>query len=176
MNDSKDDNKMRPLEMDNGQKVSALIEAYTVHANLLTNLTLHDLRIFGGYITVQVLSIGFVLSKNELTVSEMVGVGLPNILIFVVALTLLWKNYLRRIEASSSINNINIALGYTIKGHYLMGKKLVVRIDDEEDKDHSPPIRTWVTVYFSAVLVGAIAFIGLLFLKHHQKFVTAWLG
>ena len=44
-------------EMSDEVKAFVLLEAYKVHAELLHNLTQIDLKLFGGFITIQIVTI-----------------------------------------------------------------------------------------------------------------------
>jgi hypothetical protein len=94
------------------------------HVSLLRTLTDTDLRIFTGYITLQILLGGW-LSENPVhTWTLKIGLLLIDLTLSGIAGILLYNNYRRRREVVAILQNLNEALGLNVPDLYLPGKAL----------------------------------------------------
>lgn len=117
----------------------------------LYRMTLIDLRIFTGYITLQ-LALGAWIATHQPNIDSMVvrfGLLVIDAALSVIATALLYNNYRRRKEVVGTVNNCSEALGYEEAGVYLADRPLNVRMR----------FRPWVGWYFAAIVTG---FVGIL--------------
>lgn len=142
-------------------KREVLLEAYRTHATLLHNLTQIDVRIFTGFITIQLISIGFILSKSIDAASkiQISGIAIADFALCYISAAILWRNYQRRSEAGKTINRINIALGLKQKGFYISNIH-IIHHNSENLSDHAtPPIRPWMYYYIIGIIAGGVGFL-----------------
>jgi hypothetical protein len=126
---------------------------YQTQTDVLARLTELDLRVFTGYITIQLL-FGSWFSVHPLTsVVTKLGLMSIDIVIAVIAIVFLYYSYQRRLQARSSVRNLSEAFGFTIEGAYLDGKAI-------ETIGKTP---NWVWWYISGVLVGVLGVVLILF-------------
>jgi len=111
-----------------------------------------DLRLFIGYLTMQMLAGSWFIANIDKVNSFIAKLGLIliDISLAVVALILLHRQKLRRKEVVNTIRNCNEALGYQDEGMYIEGKC----IDDPEMK-----IRMWFSLYAIGIIASLLGFI-----------------
>ena len=117
---------------------------FETQTSLLRNLTDIDLRIFTGYITLQLILGGW-LSENPLqNLWLMIGILILNFTLTSIAFWLLGNSYKRRREVATTIQNLNEALGLLTSGIYLKNKAI-----------NTPTLfRPWVYGYQIGLIIG----------------------
>ena len=134
---------MQPIYEDH--KFEALKLYYESHVSLLRELTNTDLRVFTGYITLQI-AFGGWLSQNPLQgVGLKVGMLLIDLMLSGIVGVLLWNNYLRRREVVTILKNLSEALGFDTPDIYLPGRVLNVPTS----------FRPWWYWYLVGIAIGA---------------------
>ena len=129
-----------------GHEFEVLKLQFETQTSLLRNLTDIDLRIFTGYITLQLI-LGSWLSENPLqNLWLMIGILVLNLTLTSIAFWLLSNSYKRRKEVAATIKNLNEALGLLESGIYLQDKAI-----------NTPTLfRPWVYGYHIGLIVGFI--------------------
>ena len=127
----------------------ALITRFKDQTEELYRLTLLDLRIFSGYLTLQLVMGAWLATKGIEIVDSRVKCGLLIIdfILLVIVAIIFGKNFYRRKEVVETVRNCNVALGFEESGIYLKGKALNAK------SKHRP----WIGLYIIGVIV---AFIG----------------
>lgn len=131
-----------------GNEYDALKTLFLDQVELLHRLTMVDLRIFSGYVTLQ-LAIGAWVAVNKVAIDAFVvkvGLMIIDLGLMVIATALLYNNRKRREEVISTVKNCNQALGYEDEGVYLAGKKLNAKMTT----------RSWALWYYVAIILGFI--------------------
>ena len=101
------------------QKFEALKMRYQDQVKLLRYMTTLDFRIFGGYITLQLL-LGCWLSQHPPAVlSGRIGIAAIDLALMVVATVFLTNNYKRRAEVGATLKNITVALRFSEEDAYI---------------------------------------------------------
>lgn len=132
-----------------GHEFEALRCRFENQTEQLHQMTLIDLRVFSGYITLQ-LAFGAWLAthQNELVgCTARIGLMVIDLVLAAVASALLYNSYKRRKEVADIVHNCNKALGYETDGVYL----------DETTLNVPTQFRPWAGWYFlgiAAALVG----------------------
>lgn len=120
---------------------------YKTYAELLHRLTQIDLRLFAGFLTVQVLATGFVLSqiaRNQLDDWEFFGIlGMDGAAAY-IAMMLISRNFKRRFEATKSIARLNIALGLERKGLFIDGEKIRYVLPIRKERKYVVRLKTFL--------------------------------
>jgi hypothetical protein len=97
---------------------------YENQTDLLKRLTELDLRIFTGYITIQLL-LGSWFSVHPLTsLIAKIGLMLIDIVLAVIAGALLYNTSRRRLEVVETLKNLSEAFGFSTEGVYIKTKPL----------------------------------------------------
>ena len=112
----------------------------------LYRMTLIDLRIFTGYITLQ-LALGAWTATHHAAIGSLtvrVGLLIIDLALAVIAAALLYNNYRRRTEVVGTVKNCNKALGYEDEGVYLEGSPL----------NAHTKFRPWAGWYFAGIVAG----------------------
>lgn len=105
-------------------KFEALKMAFNNQVEYLRFLGQIDLRLFSGYITIQLVFASWLSKVNVESLSSKFGLLAIDGALSVVAVFLLVMNHMRRRTAIDNFKNIIEALGFTEKGIYLSGKTL----------------------------------------------------
>ncbi len=113
----------------------------------LYRMTMIDLRIFSGFITLQ-LALGAWLAKNPEAFSWKVKPGLfvIDFGLVCVAAALLRNNALRRKEVAAVVGNCAKALGYKTPGAFLEADPLDVKME----------MRLWKNYYYWGIAISLI--------------------
>ena len=135
-----------------GHEFEALKCRFEDQVELLHRLTLHDYRVFSGYITLQLALGAWVATQgtNLAAGSPRTGLMLIDLALATIAGALLYNNYKRRKEVTDTVHNCSIALGYETTGVYLAGKTL----------NAPTKFRPWVPWYLAGIV---LAFVGIVF-------------
>ncbi len=104
-----------------GNEIEVLLTNLNNHVEHIRYLTQVDLRIFGGYIALQLAFAGWLIKNPVQGVSLMVGLIVIDVTISIIAATVLYFNYKRREEIVNTLENINQALGLNVEGAYIEG-------------------------------------------------------
>ncbi len=111
-----------------------------------------DLRIFTGFITLQIALGAWLATKGSVLSGELkVGLSVIDIGLTYVACALLRNNALRRKEVAAIVNNCAEALGYKTPGAFLKAEPLDVKLE----------LRLWKNYYYFGI---AISLVGVLLL------------
>ena len=145
--------KARVSPVYEGHEFEALKLQYETQTSLLRTLTDIDLRIFTGYITVQLLLGGWLTQYLLCSLWLRIGILVIDLTLCGIAAWLLNNNYMRRREVSATVRNLNEALGYTDPDIYLQGKAL----------NAATVFRPWVHGYRVGIITAAIAIIVIIF-------------
>ena len=113
-------------EVYKGHEFKALSLRYQDHVELLRTMTHIDLRIFSGYITLQLAMGAWLATNRPSDFLVQIGLFLIDLVLAGIAAKLLYNNFRRRKEAVGTLKNINEALGYTETGVYLPEKSINV--------------------------------------------------
>jgi len=136
------------MDLTDNQKFEALKLRYTDHVELLRSITKLDVQIFSGYITVQ-LALGAWLGSHPINLWPKIGLSVIDLVLAVIALKLLHKDFLRRKEVVGIIENINEALNFNTEGAYLPGKSI-------NDNTNTRPWFSWFVVGIIAGFIGIV--------------------
>lgn len=139
----------------NGHEFEALKCRFENQTEQLYRMTLIDLRVFSGYITLQLALGAWIATHSDKIPNLVIKIGLMTIdlVLAVVATALLFNNYKRRKEVAGTVRNSNIALGYETPGVYLDKEKLNVHTE----------FRPWVGWYFAGIAAGLLGIALILF-------------
>jgi heme A synthase len=139
-----------------GHEFEALKCRFEDQTELLYRMTLIDLRVFTGYITLQ-LALGAWIASHASDFSGIVtlkvGMMLIDLVLAVVAMALIYSNRKRREEVVGIVKNCNVALGYEEPGIYLKDKSLNVHTK----------FRPWAGWYYTGIVVGVVGLALVLF-------------
>jgi hypothetical protein len=131
-----------------GHEFEALSLRYQDQVELLRTMTQVDLRVFSGFLTLQ-LALGAWVSRNP------PGGGLPRLGFLVLDLVLtgiagklLYNNYRRRKEVVGTLKNLNEALGFARPGVYLQDRAI----------NAATTFRPWWWWYLIGLLAAAFGF------------------
>ena len=136
------------------QRFEALRVRFEDQTRLLTTMTEFDLRIFGGYITVQ-LALGGWLGEHPPTVRAAIGIALIDLAMAVIAGVLLRYNALRRTEVVATLTNVMDALEFSRPGAYLPERPL----------NASYEVRRWAPLFYLGVIAGYVGLLLVMFAR-----------
>lgn len=136
-----------------GHEFDALKLQFETQTLLLRTLTDIDLRIFTGYITVQLLLGGWLSRYSPQNLWLKMGIFVIDLTLTGIAYWLLNNNYMRRKEAATTVGNLNEALGFMEPGIYIQGKAV----------NAPTSFRPWVYGYRIGLLAGVIGIMFILF-------------
>ena len=139
-------------EIFRGHEFEALRCRFENQTESLHRMTLIDLRVFSGYITLQ-LALGAWLATHQdklAAVTAKTGLMIIDLALALIAGVLLFNSYKRRKEVAGIVRNCNRALGYETEGVYLHGEALNV----------PTRFRPWAGWYFLGI-IAAFAGVGL---------------
>lgn len=136
-------------------KFKAVKLRFKDQSELLHRLTLIDLRLFIGYLTIQLLAGSwFIANMDKMnSLASKFGLLLIDFSLAIVALTLLHRQKLRRKEAVNTIRNCCKALGYQDKGAYIK----------RECIDPEMKTRFWFPLYAVGIISSFLGFILVVF-------------
>jgi hypothetical protein len=105
-----------------------------------------DLKIFFGYITVQLVLASWLAEHPLPTLTLKSGILLINLAFAVLAINAFRVNQNRKREAVSVLRNLCEALGFTVKGTFLSDKCIQTSV----------PIRPWTWLYNITAIVATV--------------------
>ena len=139
------------IEWTPDRKLTAALQEHKNQVELLRHQTNVDLRIFGGYISLQ-LAVGSWISVHPIpSLQARLGMGAVDLALSALAAFILWRNSVRRGQVVAVVRRLNEALGYTEPDVYLKGRAL-------HDNHRFVP---WLPYYLAGLLVGFLG-VGLL--------------
>ncbi len=145
------------IKLKEDQKLTAALHEHRNQVELLKFQTTLDLRIFAGYITLQ-LALGSWISAYPLrNLHSIVGLGLIDLALALLAGLILWKSYVRRKQVAKVVRRLNEALGFTEPDVYL--EKLPLH---EENR-----FMPWLPFYIAGIVIGLLGIGILLFQPIH---------
>lgn len=136
------DNQFDPDIYEKPDKLMVVLEVYKTHSELLKAMTQIDLRIMGGYITIHIVSAGFILSHNgNFGGWALFGIVTMSTAVFIIAYKFIALSFIRRGEAARIIKNTNVALGLREEGLFLRKKRLHFYLADTKDTEYKRRMR-----------------------------------
>lgn len=130
-----------------GKEFDALTINLNNHVEHIRYLTQIDLRIFSGYVTLQLVFAGW-LTKNPVTdIVFQIGLFLIDVTLSIIIGFVLYYNYVRREEIVETLENINMALGFNVEGAYIEGKIINAKKKVRTSKGFEP----WVWFYLAGI-------------------------
>lgn len=129
-------------------KFEALKTRYVEHASHMRDLNQFELRVFGGFLTIQLVLAGWFGSHPLENTLAKVGVFVVDLALLIVCLQILRAVRVRRGEVRETILNINEALGFYEPGVYLSDKAI--------NPPPTPPAFHWFYVGCCVGFVGAV--------------------
>jgi hypothetical protein len=140
-----------------GHEFEALKCRFENQTEELHRITLIDLQVFSGYITLQ-LALGAWLATHRSNLpgtKARIGLMLIDLVLAFVAGALLRNSYKRRKEVSAIVGNCNEALGYNTEGIYL--EKQALNIPTKP--------RSFVWCYLAAIAAAFAGIVLVVFLQ-----------
>jgi hypothetical protein len=135
------------------QRFEALRIRFEDQARLLTTMTDLDLRIFGGYISIQ-LALGGWLGQQESTkIWAAIGIAIIDLAMAAIAGVMLRHNAVYRTEVVTNIKNAMDAFEFTRSGAYLHDRPL----------NSMGPTRRWAPLFYVGILAGYIGLLLVIF-------------
>ena len=132
-------------EIYKGHEFEDLKVRFKDQVELSHRLTQIDLKVFTGFLTLQLLMSSW-LAVNKGKITSEIGLFVIDVSLAVLAVKILYNQYLRRKEVIETVKNCNEALGYEEVGVYLDGKALNVHTKT----------RYWFGWYVAAIVVSVI--------------------
>ena len=143
------------INMDDNQKFEALMARYRDQVELMRALTKIDLQVFSGFITLQIVVVGWLL---EHPIEECVlksGSAIIDLTLTLVAVVLLTNNYFRRKETKRTLDNVMTALRFDEPDFYSLGQPLNPKYT----------FRPWLPFYLTAVIATFVVVLLALFVR-----------
>ena len=145
------------FSLSNDQKFDALKMRYEDQVKLLRYMTTLDFRIFGGYITLQLLLGSWLSQHPPAALSGRIGIAAIDLALMVVATVFLNNDYKRRTEVVATLKNIAVALRFSEENAYITPGAL----------NATMKFRAWRFWYLFGIIV---AFGGIMFLLFSGSF------
>ncbi|WP_418982166.1 hypothetical protein [Alistipes sp.] len=128
------------MELDNKDKIELIRYRHEDQARLLQTLSHIDLKVFTGFLTLQ-LALGSFLTQFSFTVLALTGVCILELAMCAICTLILRNNYERRKEAAETIGHCNDFLGFREKGAYLPDSAI----------DATTRFRPWHLLYYLGI-------------------------
>lgn len=130
-----------------GNEFEALKLRFENQAEQLYRMTIIDLRIFSGFITLQLVFGAWLATKAvALSILLKIGLGIIDFSLAYVAFALIHNNALRRKEVATTVSNCAKALGYKQLGTYL----------ENEAIDAKYELRLWRNYYYLGICMTLV--------------------
>ena len=146
-----DDNKLEILRIGYENQLQYL--------RLMSNL---DVKVFTGYITVQLVVANWVANWVAQIPPPSIhvkwGLFVVDIAFTALAIAVLYNNQKRRDHAVAVLKNLSEALGFTAEGVFLPDNRALHPGKEIEDK---VPLRPWIWIYYLGCIVSVVG-IGLI--------------
>lgn len=114
------------IELTPEQKAELIRYRHEDQARLLQSISHTNLRIFSGFLTLQ-LAFGSFLTQVTITTGAKIGFILLEVVICTICSGMLWNNQNRRREVAKTIQNCNNFLGFDEKGAYIPDRTINAR-------------------------------------------------
>jgi hypothetical protein len=101
------------------QKFDALKMRYKDQVKLLRYMTTLDFKIFGGYITLQILLAAWLGTHPPAALLACIGIAAVDLALAIVAAVFLENDYKRRTEVAATLKNIAVALRFSEDDAYI---------------------------------------------------------
>ena len=101
------------------QKFGALKMRYKDQVKLLRYMTTLDFKIFGGYITLQILLGAWLSTYPPATLIACAGIATIDLALTIVGAVFLENDYKRRAEVAATLKNIAVALRFSEDDAYI---------------------------------------------------------
>ena len=132
-----------------GNEFEAVKLLYENQTEQLYRMTMIDLRIFTGFITLQIVLGAWFATKGSVLSGELlmkVGLSVIDIGLTYVACALLRNSALRRKEVAAIVINCAEALGYKTPGAFLEAAPLDVKLE----------LRLWKNYYYFGIAISLV--------------------
>jgi hypothetical protein len=143
------------LTLSSEQRFEALRIRFEDQARLLATMTDLDLRIFGGYISIQLALGGWLGQHAPTKIGVAIGIAIIDLAMAAIAGVMLRYNAVYRTEVVTNIKNALDAFEFTRPGAYLKGRTL----------NSMGPTRRWAPLFYVGVLAGYIGLLLVIFSK-----------
>ena len=134
------------MNLTDNEKMEIIKYRHEDQSALLQAMTNIDIRIFSGFLTLQLLLGGFIVQADNLSFINKLGLLLIDTSIAMVITSLLYRNNQRRKEVVETISNCNTALKLNEVGFYFLDEKI----------NADTKFRPWYPLYFIAVVISLI--------------------
>lgn len=141
------DGTSNPVYATDENKLAILRLGYENQIQYLRMMSDVDLRLFTGYITVQLVLANWLASRQAQPPTVNLGIMLVDLVVAALAIKAFWVNQTRREYAVKVLEKLSKALGFTVVGAFLPEQCIQDRV----------PTRPWFPYYVVSVVV---AFIG----------------
>ena len=131
---------------DDDAKREILTLAFGNHVQYLRWLSQIDLRMFGGFLTLQLVLGGWLLQYTPTRALAASGILIIDVMLAIVAAVFLIKNQKRRNREVTTIGNICEALGLTVEGVFLEKRKIM------ESPQSEPSLRLYLFAIATSVI------------------------
>jgi hypothetical protein len=135
------------------QRFEALRMRFEDQARVLTTMTDLDLRIFGGYISIQLALGGWLGQRPPTEIWAALGIAIIDLAMAAIAGVMLRHNAVYRIEVVRNIKNALDAFEFTRLGAYLHDRPL----------NSMGTTRRWAPLYYAGILAGYIGVLLVIF-------------
>jgi len=141
------------IKLNEDGKLTAALHELRSQVELLKFQTTLDLRIFAGYITLQLALGSWIATHPPGSLHSIVGLGVIDLALALLAGLILWRSYVRRGQVAQVVWRLNEALGFTEPDVYLSNRPL------HEQKRFMP----WLPYYIAGIIIGLVGIRILLF-------------
>src|SRR5437764_1628228 len=128
------------------QRFEALRIRFEDQARLLATMTDLDLRIFGGYISIQLALGGWLGQHPPTNIWAAIGIAIIDLAMAAIAGVMLRYNAVYRTEIVTNLKNAMDAFEFTRPGAYLQDRPL----------NSMGPTRRWAPLFYAGILAGYI--------------------
>lgn len=135
------------IQIDTKQKIELIRYRHEDQARLLTKLSDMDLKIFSGFLTLELVFGSFLLTQNICSWIIKITMIFFQLTLCFVCGWVLYYNFKRRKEVVKTIKNCNEFLGFNESKAYLENGKI--------DLDTKP--RSWFPIYSIGILASFLA-------------------
>ena len=135
-----------PVYDDPANRLEILRMGYQNQLEYLRMMSDLDLKLFTGYITLQIVLGGWLAKSPVEGLSIKVGLMVIDLAMAFIGIVAFRVNQERRAEAARVLGNLADALGFTVPGVFLPDRPI----------QESVPIRPWTRMYYFTVAVGVV--------------------
>ena len=135
-----------PVYAKEENKLSILQLGFENQMQYLRMMSDVDLRLFTGYITVQLVLANWLAHQQRQPLTVNVGIMLVDLVFAGLAIKAFWVNQKRRDFAVKVVTNLSSALGFTVTGAFLRERAIQQNV----------PTRPWFAYYCGSVLAAVM--------------------